>query len=301
MYLLFPCCHSLADTSPAAVSSETLCRWIRIIAVVCGLVPFLMTDVFAHGDLHEQIEAASRQIEQMPTAELYLKRGELYRAHREYPAALADFERAEALDTELDAVHLARGCTLLEAGNPADAEKALSAFLKRHPAHAVGYLYRARANVASKQFDNAVADYDQALRFTETPNPDHYLERARAQEGAGKLAEALNGLEQGITTLGALVTFETAALELEVKLEHYDAALARMDRLIAGVQRKERWQVRKASLLETLGRRVEAKQAYEEALASVLALPQRLRNIRATQEAEKRIREALAAFTPLDP
>lgn len=264
-------------------------------------MPFLTTSVFAHGDLHEQIEAVSRQIEQMPTAELHLKRGELYRAHREHPAALADFDRAEALNAELDAVHLARGCTLLEAGQYAESEKALSAFLQRHPAHAVGYLYRARASVALKQFDKAVADYDQSIRLAETPNPDHYLERANAQEGAGKPADALNGLEQGITKLGALVTFETAALELEVELERYDAALARVDRVIAGVQRKERWQARKASILEKAGQRVEARQAYEEALASILALPQRLRNIRATQEAEKRIREALAAFTQMDP
>src|SRR5688572_20887257 len=36
----------------------------------------------AHGPLHEQIEAITMQLQQGPTAELFLKRGELYRAHQ---------------------------------------------------------------------------------------------------------------------------------------------------------------------------------------------------------------------------
>ncbi|RYD69120.1 MAG: tetratricopeptide repeat protein, partial [Verrucomicrobiaceae bacterium] len=290
MYPFAPYCHSPAADS---LLSAFLCyfhRQVIFLALAGCLVPVFPASVHAHGDLHEQIQAVSILIEKMPSAELHLIRGELHRAHREYDEALADFDRAEALDTEIDAVHLARGCTLVEAGKYMEAEKALSRFLNEQPGHPAGYLYRARAVVALKQFDRSVADYDQAIGLAEVPKPDHYIERAEVLKRAGKLPEALVGLEQGIARLGALVTLEIMALEIEMELKRHDAALVRVERLIASAQRKERWQERKAAILSKAGRKAEAKQSYEVALKSVEELPQRLRSIRASQETEKRIR-----------
>ena len=256
------------------------------------------TSLYGHGDLHEQIEAVTRRLEQAPAAELYLQRGELHRAHHDYPAALADYDRAEARDAKLDAVLLARGRALLEAGRYQEAEKALDRFIKRQPGHAASYLHRARAGMALKRFAQAAADYERSIELSATPSPDLYLERADALKAGGKREEALRCLEQGLAKLGPLVTLETAALEIEVELKRHDAALVRVDRLMTGAPRKELWQERKAAILAEAGRREDARQMYEQALASIAALPQRLRNVRATQHVERRLRAALAAFVP---
>ena len=76
----------------------------------------------------------STRIAQDPTnAELYLKRGELLGADRQWKAALADYERAAHLDPELTAVDLCRGVMLLEAGQPQPARLALDRFLSNNP------------------------------------------------------------------------------------------------------------------------------------------------------------------------
>ena len=69
----------------------------------------------AHGDLHEQIEEVSAAIAQAPSAALFLKRGELHRAHRDFEPALADYDDAELLEPEMEALFFARGRALFEA------------------------------------------------------------------------------------------------------------------------------------------------------------------------------------------
>src|SRR2546426_2682773 len=84
-----------------------------------GLSFFILSgspELFAHGDLHEQIAITTKLIQREPhNAALYLKRGELHRAHGEWDAAMADYERAAELDPKLEVVDLARGKALLAA------------------------------------------------------------------------------------------------------------------------------------------------------------------------------------------
>ena len=54
---------------------------------------------FAHGALHEQIEALGKSIALAPrNPVLYVKRGELRRMHQEWTAAVSDFQQALAID-----------------------------------------------------------------------------------------------------------------------------------------------------------------------------------------------------------
>jgi tetratricopeptide (TPR) repeat protein len=102
------------------------------VLTVCG-----MTALSAHGDLHEQIAAASGAIARHPhDAALYLARGELYRAHHDTDPALADYATALRLDPTIDAAHLARGRLLMEANRAAEALPDLDRFLTRRPDHA---------------------------------------------------------------------------------------------------------------------------------------------------------------------
>src|SRR5437899_764248 len=70
----------------------------------------------AHGDLHLQIEEVTKRIMQEPrNGELYLKRGELHRAHQDWDAAQADYDQASSLNPNLTVVDLGRGKMFLDA------------------------------------------------------------------------------------------------------------------------------------------------------------------------------------------
>ena len=64
----------------------------------------------AHEGLPEQIAAITKRIKRDPkNASLYLQRGELYRLHRNWTRAAADYDRAKRLRPDLKIVDLVRG------------------------------------------------------------------------------------------------------------------------------------------------------------------------------------------------
>ena len=108
-------------------ASITLPFWTAAIASQPGRAPTaaaVVVQKFPHGTksrsgVDERIEHASREILKDPkNAALHLKRGELYRRHREWARALSDYERVRALDPELVIVELCVGHLYLDAGRP---------------------------------------------------------------------------------------------------------------------------------------------------------------------------------------
>lgn len=263
-------------------------------------VTFATQIALTHGPIPEQITRMDRRIEQDPNnAKLYLHRGELHRVRRAWSPALADYGRAASLDPDLDAVHLCRGMMFLEAGWPASAKHSLDRFLSGRPDHARGRITRARAMVRLRRYAEAVDDYTRAiasLRDGQRPAPAYYLERARAQIARGDAHRhaALAGLDEGITRLGPLVTLELLAIELELERHRYDEALARLGRIAAQSQRKDKWTVRRGEILEQAGRTGEARAAYAQALKQLQSLSIHRRRSPATVQRENDLKNAIA-------
>src|ERR1044072_4046173 len=102
----------------------------------------------AHGDLHDRITNLTAQIKVTPTnAALFFERGELHRLHREFPEALADFDRVQQLDPKLTKVHFCRGNTLFDAGDPKAALPPLTRYLNMATNDAGALAVRARVYV----------------------------------------------------------------------------------------------------------------------------------------------------------
>jgi tetratricopeptide (TPR) repeat protein len=251
--------------------------------------------VSAHGDLHEQIAAASRAILAHPgDAARYLARGELYRAHHEVAPALADFATALRLDPRLDAARLARARVLVEARRPAEAIADLDAFLAAHPDHADALVVRARARAAVGRGREATSDYDRALRLAD--NPDWFIERARAVRHWIGAAAALEGLDEGIARLGPLVTLTIEAIDCELPLQRYDAALRRLDRLTAAAGPHPQWMLQRGTILLAAGRTAEARAAFGATRAVIEALPPARRHTPQMAALSARAAAALAAI-----
>ena len=274
-------------------------RIVWLIVVATGLA-VMSSYAQAHEGLHEQIAAITAKIKRDPkNASLYVQRGELHRLHRDWNRAAADYDRAARLQPEMKIIDFVRGRMLFESGHLKRARLTLDHFLAQQPNHFEGLVTRARVLARMGAVIEAVSDYSQAL--TISADPDLYLERAMVTAGNAPVAsrdtqridEALNGLDEGISRLGPLVTLQIAAIDLELRRHNYDAALVRLDAVTSQSERKETWLVRRGEILALAGRSEQARASFKDALAAIDSLPPDRRQTRAITALQLRIHSAL--------
>ena len=249
--------------------------------------------------MHDEIVSLTKEIETTPKqAALFLRRGQLHRAHRDWTAAAADFDKARELDPTLHATDLARGEMLVEAGRANEAIEAFDRFLSRRPEHSAGYAGRARAHSAAKMWERAAEDFARAIACEKQPEPELFVAQSQALRAAGKIEMAIRVLDDGIMRLGALITFTQPAIDLEVEAGRLDAALARLAKVIQSAPRKERWLLRRGELLEKAGRLDAARDAFAAADSALAAVPSDRRATAAMQDLAKTIEAARARVAP---
>jgi len=254
-----------------------------------------------HGDVHLQIVDLTQKIAETPDQpELYLRRGELYRLHRLWDAALADFESARSLPDAPITIDLFFGRLYVDAGWPETGRTVLSRFIKAHSDFDEAYVLRARALVQLDLPLEAAKDFTTAIQTSAMPRPELYIQRAQAMASAGPdhWVAALAGLDEGIAKLGPLVTLQLPAIDIEMKRQAYDKALARLETVAAQSPRKETWLKRRGEILLEAKRPDEAKAAFQEALRALDTLPPARRNVPAMQDLRRDLEQHLEAFSP---
>lgn len=169
----------------------------------------------------------------------------------------------------------------------------LSERIAEDPTNPELYMKRGRALALLGDTLAAEEDFEQAIAIA--PTPDAYLDRAQTLVAAddGQIENALFGLDEALSVFGPVVSLTELAVELELKLGNYDAALMRLAEIAATTPRQDPWLTRSAEVLEQAGRLDEAQMSYEDALAALDTLPSHRRNARASVEMEDRIRSAL--------
>lgn len=267
--------------------------WLSGIAICLALASSFAR---AHEGLPEQIVAITKKIKRDPkNASLYLQRGELYRLHRNWTRAAADYDRAIRLRPDLKVVDLARGRMFYEAGRFERARPALDRFLSQQADHYEGLITRARVLAKLGDRFEAAKDFTHAMAKASVQEPELYIERAQVIAGDAKyIDEALSGLDEGIKRLGPLVTLQLSAIELELRRHNYDAALARLDVVTSQSERKETWLVRRGEILKLAGRQEDAHAAFNAALAAIGLLPPERRQSRVVTALQLRARSAIA-------
>lgn len=275
-----------------------MCRSRGIRLLLSGSCLLLTTLAWAHPTGDQRLALLERQIAAEPqNALLYLARGDILRGNGDWAGALADYERASRHDLGLDRVDLARGLLHLEADRPADAEPFLRRFLSRQPGHGEALLAHARALVRLGRAREAVADYNRAIEQTSDAGADLYLERAEALLDAGAAAEALASLDEGLAVLGPLTVLQRRAVDIEIGMRRYDAALARLEILAGHSPLRERWLMRRGEVLELAGREDLAREAYSEAVTRIESRPANRRETQALKELKRELRVKLIRLT----
>jgi tetratricopeptide (TPR) repeat protein len=253
---------------------------------------------WAHGDIEEQIISVSQRIEANPTdSELYIKRGDLYRLHQDWQASLADFKQAQKLSPENREIHFYLGRLWWDSGEHESAKSELDNYLSHHPDSIGGLTLRSRVLAKMDKLPLAVNDISKAIDLQSPPLPDLFLERKNLviSQGPEYFEEALRGIEEGIAAMGPLVVFLQAAIDIEVGLNRYDAALKRIGDLPETLQGLPHWMAKRGDILLYAGRKQEAFQNYFKALELIENYPKRKRRVKATLELEARLTQIVSA------
>lgn len=264
---------SLGRLFPSAMNLTSTRSLAGCVLIAVGLA----APASAHGDIHARIAKLTKSIRKAPgSVALYLERGELHRLHKDWAAARRDFQTVRRLAPRLVELDLHEGRLELSAGCYDRARQVLDRFLAGHPRHVRGLQCRARLLTIVEAKAAALRDYDTLIGLAESPNPDHYLERARAQQGFGiDSAEVVRGLDEGVRKLGPLVVLHQRALQIELTRRAWPQALRRLDRMLAAMPLRAPWLLRRGMVLERMGKPAEARRAYSEGLAELDALPRR--------------------------
>ncbi|MCA9291808.1 MAG: hypothetical protein KDA25_11820 [Phycisphaerales bacterium] len=250
----------------------------------------------AHEGLHERLHDVTRRIEAKPDdASLYVTRAGLHHLHRDWPAAFADLDEAARRGADAATTALPRATLLLDVDRPREAASLLDAFIAHHPTHGVAHTQLGRALEAMRRPDAAAVAYERAIRHTTTRRTEQYLDLARALAAAGATRDAVAALDEGLADLGHLVVLQEQAIALERRMGRIDAALMRLDDVVRGAQRPEKWLALRSELLMECGRVDDARAACHDALRAIARLPRARRHTPATLALEDALRRRLDA------
>ena len=268
---------------------------IRSLALLAAALTALGSVAQAHPDLDVLEHEAARELAQRPAdPALNLQQAQVYRVAHAWDAALGALDHAAAHGADPDEVGALRGQILLEAERPDAAWVELDRVVARRP-EALPVLYdRGRAALALGRQEDAARDFAAALTGMPQPRPEQVFVRRDLLLALGRRAEAIRALDDGIAKLGPAASLHLAALDIEVELRRWDAALRRLDLLIALEPRNETWLVRRGDLLAAAGRPADARTAWADALAAIEKRPPGHRG-RKLAALENRLRTTLAA------
>lgn len=267
-------------------------------ALVGGLLFTFPPAARAHGDDQVLIEALNEEILRTPEADLFIRRGELFRHHQEWTKAADDFDAAARLEPHLVIVDYFRARLFLEAGEPATARAFIDRYVRSTPDEPEGWFLRGDVLAALGNHEAGAEEYAEGIRRAPAPRPEHFIRRVRflASAPSRDPARVLAALDEGIARVGPVISLVDQAITLEVERKNYEGALARIARAMERAPRREGWLVRQGDILVQCGRMEEAVASYRAALAAIAELPERFRE---TVPVEKLLRDVQAALQQL--
>jgi tetratricopeptide (TPR) repeat protein len=250
---------------------------------------------WAHPGASATIDHYSHEIENDPKNQrLYILRGIAYSNDGRHDDALADFKQAEKVgDPVLVSCDL--GVLHYRKREFDAAVDYLDRYLERYPAGGREYCleYRARALRESGDHAGSIRDFRRVIELEPRPNPAHYISVATmlAESGESGIGDALAILDAGIAKLGLNPQLQHYAIELELKIQRPDRALARSEALRSILGDSPEWKVDVAELYLLNGEKTQADRMLKDAKAQVKQLrktPARMRLRERITELERR-------------
>ena len=221
----------------------------------------------AHAGVEVLDDTSRAEVTRHPeSAPAHLQRAYVLQMKGQWDAALEEAEEAAARGADPDVVGQAKGAVYLEAGFPRMAKIELDRVLARRP-DAWGIVFeRGRAWLAIGNAEAAARDFGEAIAKGPNPTPEQVIARRDALLSLGKKDDALRALDEGMARVGRVVTLVMPAVDIEVELGRYEAALARLDALAKTAPPNPIWIARRGEILDKAGRPADARAEYAKAL-----------------------------------
>jgi len=234
---------------PTTLLKAAMMRTTLALLLTLALAPTAL----AHGNLSDRIAILGDQIKSHPqVAALYAERADLLAQDGAYADALADWDAAEKLDAKLAPVPCVKAQLFLDLKMPAKAVAILAPLVKANPKHGPAWFLLGQAQVQTGDAAGACASFDAAIPLLSPLLPEHVLAQAEAQVSVKQGDEAIKRLEAGMKMLGPLIVLQDKAVGIEVALGRTQAAVARLEAVIADLKgrklRAEAWEKRKMEL-----------------------------------------------------
>lgn len=256
--------------------------------------------LLGHGGYHERIAYLTAAVEKKPSDPLlHFELANLRGMHGDLHLALRNLDRVDALAPGKFLTDLLRGQAWLVAGEFARAKEALDRQLISHPECTHAWLLRARAERQLGQDAASLADYRETLKRTPSPEPDLVQEVADALSTQGLQEEAARVLAGGIEKLGKIPSLVLRALELEIAMKDFEAALRRIEEARRNAPRPEPWMARRAAVLAQAGRIEDSRAAWKALTEHLASLPERERTSHAMTQLTEEADQALAKLHSL--
>ena len=198
-------------------------RWSAKGPILAGLAALIVVAVFA-------LRAGGAT-----EAESAFRKGNELSQEERWEQAIAEYDRAIALDPELADAYLRRGIAY---GNLVQHERAVVDFnraIEVNPSDAAAWYYRGWSNLNLGKYQQAIADADKSIGI-QADAPDPYYNRGMARSALGDSQGAIADLETAFSLSGNSEEWRQKAIEDLGKLISRNgepAVRARMEKVLA--------------------------------------------------------------------
>lgn len=206
--------------------------------IVTGFAP----SAIAHSDLELQIEAVNRQLaSEGESAQLLLKRGDLYRRHLEFELAQQDFESARAIAPDEPLVDFFEGRLAQQTGSSERALELLDRYLNQRPDHAAAWVLHGKATLSDGRPAESAEDFGRAIALARKPSPELYRLQVLALVASNEIPAALEAVDAGLEEMPGEVNLIGLGADISVMAGDGDRAAEYLRILPTELQRVQRW------------------------------------------------------------
>ena len=200
----------------------------------------------------------------LKTKKQWLNEGKALYSAKRYEEALAAYDHALQLDSNLAQAHNSRGHILLDLKRYTEALAAFEQTIQLDPNFAPAFNAKGNTFANLKRYTEALAAFDHAIQLN--PNLMHaYIGKGNALSQLQRYTEALDTFEHAILLNPNLAMTYNAKGKTLFKLHRYTEALAAFEHAIQLNPHLAIAYYNKGLALERLGRTKAAQQAYERA------------------------------------
>lgn len=247
-----------------------------------------VSNVFAHGDLHERIQKVTKQIKVYPdSAYLYVKRGKLYYQHESYKKSIDDLKKSNELGYTSIEQGLLFAKAYMQLDHYSKALKYTDAILLVSPQNVRAYKLKGDIYFIQKEFEESAKCFQEVINNAAQVMPENYIDIALAWEATSSeigYNKAQVVLMEGINRLGQLISLYNQLLELYITHNDYQNAINLQLQIIDFSQRKEFGYFKLSELYKLSKNKQQAIKYIQMAKDAYNQLPDRIKSIEKSKE-----------------